>query len=105
MHALLSALLLLAADAPRPNVVIILADDMGFSDLGCYGSEIATPNLDALAKNGLRFTQCYNTARCWPSRGCIMTGYYAQQIRRDTLPGVTSGAHGVRPRWAPLMTE
>jgi len=48
----------------RPNVVLILADDMGFSDLGCYGSEIATPNLDQLARHGLRFTQFYNTARC-----------------------------------------
>jgi arylsulfatase len=91
--------------ASNPNVLLILADDMGFSDLGCYGSEIATPNLDALAKNGLRFTQCYNTARCWPSRGCLMTGYYAQQIRRDTLPGIPSGGGGVRPRWAPLVTE
>jgi arylsulfatase len=54
-----------AADPPvkRPNILIILADDMGFSDAGCYGGEIATPNLDNLAKNGLRFTQFYNTAR------------------------------------------
>jgi arylsulfatase len=91
--------------AGKPNILIILADDMGFSDLGCYGGEIATPNLDALANNGLRFTQFYNTARCWPSRGCLMTGYYAQQIRRDTLPGIPSGGNGVRPRWAPLVTE
>ena len=56
-----------AADAPRPNVVVFLADDMGFSDLGCYGGEIETPTLDGLAANGLRFTQFYNTARCWPS--------------------------------------
>ena len=47
----------------RPNIVVVLVDDMGFADLGCYGSEIPTPNLDALAKNGLRFTQFYNTAR------------------------------------------
>jgi arylsulfatase len=78
---------------------------MGFSDAGCYGSEIATPNLDALAKNGLRFTQFYNTARCWPTRGAILTGYYAQQIRRDTIPGVPSGGQGVRPAWAPLLPE
>jgi len=91
--------------ADKPNILIILADDMGFSDLGCYGSEIATPNLDALAKDGLRFTQFYNTTRCWPSRGCIMTGYYAQAIRRDTLSGIPSGGNGVRPRWAPLVTE
>src|SRR5689334_1959240 len=69
-----------AAPAPsRPNILIILADDMGFSDIGCYGGEISTPNIDALAKNGLRFTQFYNTARCWPTRGAIMTGYYAQE--------------------------
>ena len=67
----------------RPNIVVILADDLGFSDLGCYGSDIATPNLDRLAANGLRFTQFYNTARCWPTRGSRMTGYYAQQIRMD----------------------
>ena len=54
------------ADVSRPNVLLIVADDMGFSDAGCYGGEIATPNLDALAKNGLRFAQFYNTARCWP---------------------------------------
>ncbi len=51
----------------RPNVVIILADDMGYSDINCYGGEIDTPNLDKLAKNGIRFTQFYNTARCSPS--------------------------------------
>src|SRR6185436_12997445 len=79
----------LAADAtPRPNILILFADDLGYSDLGCYGGEIATPNLDGLAKNGLRFTQFYNTARCWPSRAAILTGYYAQQVRRDTVPGV-----------------
>ena len=92
-----------AAAESQPNVLIILADDLGFSDLGCYGSEIATPNLDALAKDGLRFSQFYNTARCWPSRGALMTGYYAQTIRRDTVPGVPSGGRGVRPAWAELM--
>jgi arylsulfatase A-like enzyme len=91
--------------AGKPNILLILADDMGFSDLGCYGGEIATPNLDALAGEGLRFTQFYNTTRCWPSRGCLLTGYYAQAIRRDTLPGIRSGGQGVRPRWAPLVTE
>lgn len=63
----------------RPNLVFILADDMGFSDAGCYGGEIDTPNLDTLARGGLRFTQAYSTARCMPSRGCLMTGYYSQQ--------------------------
>jgi arylsulfatase A-like enzyme len=95
----------LVAAPDRPNVVVILADDLGFSDLGCYGGEIDTPHLDALAKNGLRFTRFYNTARCWPTRGAILTGYYAQQIRRDTVPGVPSGGQGVRPPWARLLPE
>jgi arylsulfatase len=95
-----------SADAPRrPNVVVFIADDLGYSDLGCYGSEIATPNLDALARNGLRFTQFYNTARCWPTRSVLLTGYYAQQIRRDNLPGVPSGGGGKRPAWARLLPQ
>ena len=91
--------------AERPNVVVFLADDLGYSDLGCYGGEIQTPNLDGLAKNGLRFTQFYNTARCWPTRSSLLTGYYAQQIRRDTVPGVRSGGGGTRPAWAKLLPE
>ncbi|MFB6341943.1 arylsulfatase [Saccharicrinis sp. FJH62] len=63
----------------KPNVIIILADDMGFSDIGCYGSEIPTPNIDALAENGVRFTQFYNTARCCPTRASLMTGLYPHQ--------------------------
>ncbi len=94
-----------AAAARPPNFVIIVADDMGFSDPGCYGSEIQTPNLDRLAANGLRFTQFYNTARCWPSRGALMTGYYAQQIRRDGMTGVTgAGVQGIRPKYARLLS-
>lgn len=96
---------LCASEPDRPNVLIILADDMGFSDAGCYGGEILTPNLDALARNGLRFTQFYNTSRCWPSRASILTGYYAQQVRRDTVPGIASGAQGIRPAWAKLLPE
>ncbi len=94
-----------AAEPSKPNVLLILADDLGFSDLGCYGGEIATPQLDALAKNGLRFTQFYNTARCWPSRAALLTGYYAQQVRRDTLPGIPSGTGGKRPNWARLLPD
>ncbi len=70
---------LAAASPSRPNIVVILTDDMGFSDLGCYGGEIATPNLDKLAGGGLRFTQFYNTARCCPTRACLLTGVYPHQ--------------------------
>ena len=89
----------------RPYVLVILADDLGYSDLGCYGGEIRTPNLDRLAKDGLRFTQFYNCARCWPTRASLLTGYYPQQVRRDTVPGVPSGGKGVRPPWARLLPE
>src|SRR6267142_7086961 len=89
----------------RPNILLILADDLGWSDLGCYGGEIKTPHLDRLASGGLRFTQFYNTARCWPSRASILTGYYAQQVRRDALPGIGGGASGKRPAWARLLPE
>lgn len=68
-----------AAPRKRPNIVLILADDMGFSDIGCYGSEIETPNLNALARSGLRFTHFRNTARCCPSRSSLLTGLYAHQ--------------------------
>ena len=63
----------------KPNIVLILADDMGYSDLGCYGSEIHTPNLDRLAANGLRFSQFYNAARCCPTRASLLTGLYPHQ--------------------------
>src|SRR5512147_69145 len=86
-----------AAAQPRPNIVVIVADDMGYSDAGCYGGEIATPNLDRLAAGGLRFTQFYNTARCWPSRAALLTGYYAQQVNRDPA--------GRRPKWAALLPD
>lgn len=69
-----------AGAAPqKPNIVVILVDDMGFADLGCYGSEIPTPNLDSLAANGLRFTQFYNTGRCCPTRASLLTGLYPHQ--------------------------
>ena len=63
----------------RPNIIYIMSDDMGYSDIGCYGSEIATPHLDSLAENGLRFTQFYNTARCCPTRASLLTGLYPHQ--------------------------
>lgn len=94
-----------AADSKtaRPNVLLILADDLGYSDIGCYGSEIQTPNLDSLAQDGLRFTQFYNTARCWPTRGALLTGYYAQEIRRDVIPYDPPTTLGQRPKWATLL--
>jgi L-rhamnose mutarotase len=99
--------------AETPHVLLIVADDLGFSDLGCYGGEIQTPNLDRLAQDGLRFTRFYSTSRCWASRASILTGHYPQAIRRDLLPevargeygmlGLASGANGVRPRWAQML--
>ena len=99
------------ASTKKTNILIIVADDMGYSDAGCYGSEIQTPNLDRLATNGLRFSQFYNTGRCWPSRASLLSGYYAQSVRRDNLTGLpgtqagklTGGAAGIRPRWAQLL--
>jgi arylsulfatase len=76
---------------PRPNIVIILADDMGYSDVGCYGSEISTPNIDKLAAGGVRFTQFYNTGRCCPTRASLLSGLYSHQAgvghMTDPAPG------------------
>jgi len=71
----------------KPNFLVIVADDMGYSDAGCYGGEIRTPNIDRLAANGLRFSQCYSTGRCWPSRTSLLTGYSPQQVRMDPPQG------------------
>ncbi|MBT3272034.1 MAG: arylsulfatase [Spirochaetales bacterium] len=76
-----------------PNIILILNDDMGYSDIGCYGGEVQTPNLDSLSKNGLRYTQFYNTARCCPSRASLLTGLYPPQadvgdmMRDDGIDG------------------
>ena len=72
-------------DSGKPNVILIMADDMGYADPGCYGGEIETPNLDRLAEEGLRFTQFYNCARCVPTRESLLTGLYPQQVK--TKPG------------------
>jgi arylsulfatase A-like enzyme len=86
-----------------PNVLLILVDDLGFSDLGCYGGEIKTPHLDKLASSGLRFTQFNNCARCWPTRAALITGYYPQQIGRDNAPGIEGGGGGIRTDWAGML--
>jgi arylsulfatase len=65
--------------AGKPNIILISADDLGWSDIGCYGSEVQTPNLDKLGEGGLRFTRFHNTSKCFPSRACLLTGVYAQQ--------------------------
>jgi arylsulfatase len=84
-----------AAAPAKPNVLIILADDLGFSDIGCYGSEIETPNLDRLAAEGVRFTRFYNEARCWTTRTALATGYHAKQLGADPDLGAAK-----RPKWS-----
>lgn len=83
--------------AKRPNIVLIMADDMGFSDIGSYGGEIDTPNIDGLAENGLRFTQFYNTARCCPTRASLLTGLYPHQAGIGHMMG-DYGYEGYRGR-------
>lgn len=75
----------------RPNIIIILADDLGFSDIGCYGGEIRTPHLDQLASDGLRFTQFYNASKCEPTRSSLLSGLYWQQAERGIKRGITIG--------------
>ena len=70
----------------KPNIIMILTDDLGYSQLGCYGSEIETPHLDSLANNGVRFTQFHNTSKSFPSRACLLTGLYAQQCGMSENP-------------------
>ncbi len=81
----------LLGEVSRPNIVIILADDMGFSDLGCYGGEIQTPNLDKLAAEGMRFSQFYNCALCGPSRAALMTGLHPHQVGMTQWTGLLTG--------------
>ena len=64
---------------PRPNIILIMADDLGWSDIGCYGGEIGTPHIDSLARDGMRFTQFYNNAICGPTRASLLTGLFCQQ--------------------------
>ena len=90
--------------ADQPNIVLILADDMGYSDLGCYGGEIKTPNLDRLAKNGIRYTQAYNTSKCWTTRISLLTGLYHHRSDRDftntALIGEILKPAGYRTWWS-----
>jgi arylsulfatase len=83
-----------APTATKPNIIVILVDDMGFADLGCYGSEIPTPNLDKLAGDGLRFTHFHNDSRCSPSRATILTGLYSQEAGIGVLTGQRKGPDG-----------
>lgn len=78
----------IAAETKRPNVLVFLVDDVGYSDIGCFGSEIPTPHLDRLAQNGLRFTQFYNAPRCSPTRAALLTGLYSHQAGMGWLDGM-----------------
>ena len=101
---------LVSADE-RPDIVLMMADDLGFSDIGCYGSEIPTPNLDELAASGVRFTNFYNTCRCCPSRATLMTGLYSHQAgigemnSRDTGPGYRGQLDANIPTVAELLRD
>ena len=86
-----------AGNDPRPNIIVIMSDDMGYSDLGCWGGEVETPNIDSLAKNGLRFTQFYNSARCCPTRTTLITGLHPHEtgiglMAREEAPAVEADA-------------
>jgi arylsulfatase A-like enzyme len=96
-----------AQDASRPNIIVILSDDMGYSDIGCYGSEIETPTLDRLAANGLRYTRFYNTSRCCPTRASLLSGLYAHQagIGEMTSDGGQPGYRGDLSRNAVTIAE
>ncbi|MDX1680724.1 MAG: arylsulfatase [Akkermansiaceae bacterium] len=97
----------LASAAPRPNIILIMSDDIGYSDIGCYGSEIETPVLDKLAANGLRYTHFYNTGRCCPTRASLLTGLYAHQagIGQMTNDGGQPGYRGDLSRNAVTIAE
>ena len=77
-----------------PNILLIMVDDSGYSDLGCYGGDIETPHLDALARQGLRFTHFYNTARCCPARASLLTGLYPHQAGMGWMTAANLGTDG-----------
>ena len=92
------------AERCRPNIMLLFVDDMGYSDLGCYGGEIKTPHLDQLARNGIRYTQAYNTSKCWTSRISLLTGQYHHRSDRDfsdtALVGEVLKPAGYRTWWS-----
>ncbi|MBT3200248.1 MAG: sulfatase-like hydrolase/transferase [Phycisphaerales bacterium] len=105
--AVLAAGRIAAAEPAKrpPNVIVIMVDDMGFSDLGCYGGEIKTPNLDKLAGDGMKFTQFYNTAKCEPTRASLLTGCYAREVGGGALRNaMTIGQAMQRANYRTLMT-
>jgi arylsulfatase len=93
------------ADAPRPNVLIVLLDDLGYSDLGCYGGEIETPSLDALADGGLRFEAFYNSARCCPSRAALVTGLYPPLAGVADFVSLRANANGPGPAYLGRLND
>jgi len=111
LGCLAAALLATGCSSPpeKPNIVFILADDMGHSDLGCFGAEVLeTPNIDSLAENGLRFTNFYNTGRCWPTRTSLLSGYYPHQVLSDPIHGVDYEAGPFKPvnkTWLPALLK
>lgn len=109
MLSLLLATYSCESQVDQPNIVFILADDMGHSDPGCYGAEILeTPNIDALATGGLRFTNFYNTGRCWPTRTSLLSGFYPHQVLSDPMPGVDYSGASVLPvntTWFPAVLK
>jgi arylsulfatase len=94
--ALFASVCIAANAAPRPNILLIMIDDVGYSDLGCFGSAIQTPNVDSLAKEGVRFTQFYNTARCCPTRASLLTGLYSHQTGVGHMTWADNGYDGYR---------
>jgi len=96
-----------AKNDERPNIIVILADDLGYSDIGCYGGEVQTPNLNRLAENGLRFTRFYNTSRSCPTRASLLTGLYQHQagIGRMTFDDNKPGYRGELSKNAVTIAE
>jgi arylsulfatase A-like enzyme len=87
-----------AAKPPaKPNILIILVDDMGYSDIGCFGGEIHTPNIDRLAAGGMKFAEMYNTAKCYPTRACLQTGVYYQRTNKNSFPNTATLGEVLRP--------